>query len=100
MFPLEIWRKPIWCLYDNMAGQVVLKHPWRRGLVVPCPNCGEPMTVENYKAECCGQLFKTAFNEIRQVEPVGTHDRTSGRGWASLRPYRGGEAFGENVAEG
>ncbi len=92
MFTREIWENPIWCLYDNLAGQVVLKHPWRDGLVVECPHCGEPLAVEGYIAHCCGQHFKTGFGEIRQIEPVGTHDRTSGRGWASLRAYRGIEA--------
>jgi hypothetical protein len=89
MFPSEIWRSPIWCLYDNMAGQVVLKHPWRCGLDVSCPYCGTLLSVDNFAAACCGRQFKTGFNEIRQVEPVGTHDRKSGRGWASLRPYAG-----------
>lgn len=91
MFTREIWENPIWCLYDNLAGHVVLKHPWRDGLVVECPHCGEPLAVEGYRAHCCGQHFKTGFGEIRQIEPVGTHDRTSGRGWASLRAYCGTE---------
>lgn len=91
MFPREIWANPIWCLYANLSGQVVLKHPWRAGLVVACPHCGEPLAVEDYKADCCGRSFKTGFGEIRQIEPVGTHDHTSGRGWASLRAYRRSE---------
>ena len=41
MFPREIWENPIWRLCDNTSGQVVLKHPSRRGLVVECPHCGE-----------------------------------------------------------
>jgi hypothetical protein len=88
MFPYEIYIKPIWCLYDDMAGQIMLKHPWgKRIKVVPCPHCGNALVVENYKATCCGKNFKTGFSEFRQVEPVGTHKRASGRGWASLRPY-------------
>jgi hypothetical protein len=87
MFPYEIWTHPVWCLYDNTSGRVILKHPWRKGLQVPCPHCGKPLTVENYKAACCNQEFGTGFGEIHQREPVGTHDRTSGRGWFSLRPY-------------
>ncbi len=50
MFPREIWENPIWCLYYNLSGQVVLKHPWRDGLVVECPHCGEPLAVEGYEA--------------------------------------------------
>jgi len=92
MFPRGIWDNPIWCLYDNTSGHVVLKHPWRNGLVVDCPHCGEPLAVEDYGARCCSQYFKIGFGEIRQIEPVGTHDRTSGCGWASLRPYSGTKA--------
>ena len=98
MFSREIWHNPIWCLYDTTDGRILLKHPWRLGLPVSCPQCGGPLTVENYKAECCGRHFRIGFNEITQVEPVGTHSRTSGRGWASLRVYSAGDAEETNAA--
>jgi hypothetical protein len=83
MFP-----KAIWYLYDDTSGNTVLKHRYREGKSVPCPHCGEPLMVENYRASCCGHAFKTSFGEIRQREPVARHNRRSGRGWASLRPYQ------------
>ena len=86
MFPPEIWSKPIWCLYDDMAGNIILMHPWRPGISVLCPRCGTHLILERYRATCCGFEFKTGFGAIRQAIPIGTHDRTSGRGWSSLRP--------------
>lgn len=76
-----------WYLYDNTAGSTVLKHPYRAGDQVPCPHCGSPLAIENYRAACCGKTLKTSFGEIAQREPVGTHERSIGRGWSSLRPY-------------
>ena len=76
-----------WYLYDNLSGAVILKHPYRPGLKIRCPHCGEQLKVERYTASCCGEEFKTSFGEIHQRRAVGIHDRTSGRGWASLRPF-------------
>lgn len=76
-----------WYLYDNCSGRVVLKHPYKPGMDVPCPHCGVVLVVESYEAECCGQVFKTGFGEICQKEAVGTHTKRIGRGWKSLRPY-------------
>jgi hypothetical protein len=87
-FPREIIKQPIWCLYDNTNGQTVLKHPYWSGLQVPCPHCGKPLKIENYKSTCCGFLFSTGFGEIRQREPFASHTVSHGRGWASLRPYK------------
>lgn len=76
-----------WYCYDNMSGQTMLKHPYRAGAGVPCPHCGETLRVQDYRASCCGQEFRTSFGEIAQREPVGSHSRKSGRGWKSLRLY-------------
>jgi hypothetical protein len=76
-----------WYLYDTTSGQTVLKHPFRPGLTIPCPACGSSLKLENYRADCCGESFRTGFGEIRRVRPVGIHNRQVGRGWASLRPY-------------
>lgn len=76
-----------WYLYDNTSGKIILKHPYYRNLLVKCPYCDEWLWVEDYQAECCGKTFKTGFWEIHQVEPFGTHNRKSGRGWRSLRPF-------------
>lgn len=88
MFPREIWFNPIWCLYDNMSGKIILKHPYHKGLNVPCPYCAKNLIFKDYKASCCNQEFKTGFNEVIQREPYGTHQRNSGRGWASIRPFK------------
>ncbi len=88
MFPLEIWHRPIWCLYDNLSNQTILKHPWRKGLEVPCPHCGKILNVIEYKAKCCNQEFKVGNGAISQKNPAGIHSKTAGRGWASLRPFR------------
>ena len=93
MFPPEILNHPIWCLYDDTLGNIVLKHPYKPERPVPCPHCGQTLRIENYRATCCGQEFKTGFGEIRQRAPVGTHQRQSGRGWASLRPYAKGHVL-------
>ena len=82
MFPQRIWY-----LYDNTSGKVILKHPYRRGMTVPCPYCGKSLVIANYRAACCGNEFHTSFGEIAQRQPVGDHNRTSGRGWGSLRPF-------------
>ncbi|MBL7129747.1 MAG: hypothetical protein ISS16_12310 [Ignavibacteria bacterium] len=87
MFPDEINKNPIWCLYDNLSGITILKHPWQTGLKVNCPHCNKLLNFEKYKASCCGFNFGISFNEVHQKEPVGTHDKTSGRGWESIRPY-------------
>jgi hypothetical protein len=89
MFPKEIRLNPRWCLYDALHGRTVLKHPFRLGLRIPCPQCQQPLQVSQHKASCCGYNFKTNFGEIHQTEPVGAHNRKSGRGWESLRPYAG-----------
>ncbi|MFA5866223.1 MAG: hypothetical protein WC975_16240 [Phycisphaerae bacterium] len=78
----------LWYFYDNTEGNIVLKHPYQKGMEVPCPYCGKLLAVENYRAQCCNQQFKTGFWEIRQIEPVGKHQKTQGRGWQSLRPYK------------
>jgi len=82
-FPADAWY-----LYDNTSGDVVLKHPYHPGESVPCPHCGQTLIVDNYRADCCNQEFKTGFGEIRQRQALGSHDRTSGRGWASLRLFK------------
>jgi hypothetical protein len=87
MFPSEFTAKPAWWLYDTTTGNVVLKHFYLQGMTVRCPHCGLELTIKDYKAECCGRTFRTGFGEIAQREPVGKHTKTSGRGWASLRPY-------------
>ena len=84
-FPAEIIAKPVWCLYDNTNGQTILKHPFRSGQKVPCPACGNELTIENYRASCCGFSFKTGFGEIHRVEPLATHTKGKVRGWSSLR---------------
>ena len=66
MFPKEIWFNPVWCLYDDINGCIVLKHPFRAGLVVLCPHCGKPLHFEHYQTACCGHTFATSFGEIRQ----------------------------------
>jgi hypothetical protein len=76
-----------WYLYDTTNGTIVLKHPYKPGMEVPCPHCGKVLAIENYQAQCCGQQFKTGFGEVHQKEPVGQHQKTVGRGWQSLRPY-------------
>ncbi len=76
-----------WYLYDNTTGSIVLKHPYSRGMEVLCPYCSKPLAVENYRAECCENQFKTGFGEIHQVQPVGKHSKMTGRGWQSLRPF-------------
>jgi hypothetical protein len=86
-FPAAVWRKPVWCLYDDMSGNTRLVHPYRLDLSVPCPHCGAPLRIADYRARCCGQEFKTGFGSVAQVAPVGRHARRSGRGWGSLRPY-------------
>lgn len=87
-FPRAIISDPIWCLYDNLRGEVILKHPYWRGLHVPCPHCAKELHVDGYRAACCGFTFKTSFGEIHQCEPHGRHDKSSNRGGASIRPYR------------
>jgi hypothetical protein len=93
MFPRAIWNHPVWCLYDDTSGNVVLKHPYKRGRPISCPHCGQTLQMENYMATCCGQEFKTSFGEIRQRAPLGAHQRHSGCGWASLRPYTKGQVL-------
>src|SRR6185369_9355903 len=95
MFPQSIWNRPIWCLYDDTSGRVVLKHPWRKGMSVPCPHCGKPLAVETNKAACCSQEFRTSFGEIRQREPAGSRTpdfrpRLGVSGHARHRPVRPG----------
>jgi hypothetical protein len=87
MFPPEFSAKPAWWLYDTTNGHVILKHPDHRGMKVLCPHCGNELTIKDYRAECCERSFRTSFGEIAQREPVGSHNKTSGRGWASLRPF-------------
>jgi len=82
MFPDRCWY-----LYDNTSGRIVLKHPYREGDSVPCPHCDAILAIEDYRAACCGKTFKTGFGEIAQREPVGISQRSTGRGWGSLRPY-------------
>lgn len=87
IFPPEFTAKPAWWLYDTTTGNVVLKHPYHRGMKVPCPHCGLELAIKDYRAECCGRSFRTGFGAIAQKEPVGHHTKTSGRGWSSLRPF-------------
>lgn len=89
---MNMFPQSIWYLYDNVAGSIILKHPYSRGMAVPCPHCGKTLIVENYRAACCGYTFRTSFGEIAQREHVGEHHRTTGRGWSSLRPYKQGES--------
>ncbi|MGH7985546.1 MAG: hypothetical protein ACREQX_04585 [Candidatus Binataceae bacterium] len=88
MFPREIWFNPLWCLYDATDRRVLLKRPFRTGIMVPCPHCGNPLRFDNYKAACCERHFSTGFGEVRQLEAAGSHNRMSGRGWDSLRVYK------------
>ena len=64
MFPNDVWFNPRWCLYDATNGRVLLKHPFRPDLEIPCPHCGMALLVTQYKAQCCGHTFKTSFGEI------------------------------------
>ncbi len=89
MLHSDIWNSSVWCLYDSLFGEILLKHPWRKGQEVPCPHCGKTLVIENYRAKCCDHEFKASFGEICQCEPVGKHNRKSGRGWTSIRPYKG-----------
>jgi hypothetical protein len=86
--PSKFMAKPAWWLYDNTIGNIVLKHPYYRGIKVRCPHCGLELTIKDYRAECCGRSFRISEGEIAQREPVGKHTKTSGRGWASLRPWQ------------
>ena len=79
--------KKRWYLYDDMSGNIVLKHPYRASMKVLCPHCDKAFVIENYRTECCNHHFKIRFGEICQVEPIGRHGKTEGRGWSSLRPY-------------
>jgi hypothetical protein len=87
MFPYNIWKNPKWCLYNNLSGNIILKHPWRKGINILCPHCGKTLIFENYKAQCCDHNFGISFGEVHQKEPVGKHNSNK-RGWASIRPYK------------
>jgi len=76
-----------WYLYDDTSGNIRLKHQYRPGMQVNCPCCDKPFIIEDYKAQCCDNIFRTGFGEISQVKPVGTHNKVKGRGWQSLRPF-------------
>lgn len=76
-----------WYLYDDTNRNIRLKHPYWPNAEVKCPYCEELMIIENYKAQCCGNVFKISFGEIRQTEPVGKHNKVNNRGWSSLRPF-------------
>jgi len=52
MFPYNILKNPKWCLYNNLSGDIILKHPWGNGIKIPCPHCGKILIFENYKAQC------------------------------------------------
>lgn len=84
---MNLFPEKKWYLYDNMSGDVVLKHPYRPGMKVLCPHCDKEFVIENYRAECCNHHFKIGFAEIRQMEPTGKHSKVKGRGWSSLRPH-------------
>jgi hypothetical protein len=60
-----------WYLYDDLGGNIVLKHPYWHNIEVKCPHCEKVLILENYRAQCCEKTFKTGFGAIRQVEPVG-----------------------------
>lgn len=76
-----------WYLYDTTTGTTVLKHPFDSTTPVRCPHCQKALVIENYKAHCCGYDYFTGWGAIQQRQPVCRHDRKSGRGWQSLRPY-------------
>lgn len=76
-----------WYLYDDMSGNIVLKHPYRPEMTVSCPHCNNFLMIDNYRDKCCGNEFKIGFGEIRQIKPVGQHKNVQGRGWQSLRLY-------------
>jgi len=77
-----------WYLYDNTSGSVILKHPYSKGMEVLCPYCNKLLVIENYRAECCENQFKTGFEEIHQVHPIAKHNKTTGCDWQSLRPFK------------
>ena len=82
-FPLKKWY-----LYDTTDGRVILKHPFKKGMDIPCPYCGQNLNIVDFWAQCCDQLFTTGFWEVHQNNPFGHHSKKSGRGWQSLRPYK------------
>ncbi len=87
----ELWESREWCLYDATNGNIILKRPYVCDEDVPCPRCGKILEIESYRAHCCGVAFSTGWNEIRQLSPVGTHSKQRGRGWDSLRVFKGDE---------
>lgn len=87
MLPSEFLENPMWYLYDTTNGKTVLKHPSRGKLPIPCPHCGRKLEIVEYKASCCNYNFQISFGVVMQVEPVALHNKTSGRGWKSLRPF-------------
>jgi len=91
-WPPAIYRRPVWCLYDDTSGQVRLVHPWKHsGQVVPCHYCGERLAFVNFRAECCGQVYQSSMGRVVQLAPYGLHTKTYNRGWSSLRPAGKGD---------
>lgn len=90
------WKGELWHLYDDLKGRTLLRFPlsctletlivppreWRP---VPCYSCGAHLRFVKYRAHCCGEEYKINFGDVTRIREWGTHDRTSGRGWNSLR---------------
>ena len=82
-------EKGTWYLYDNTSEETLLISKWPNK-DIKCPDCDKPLIFVNYKAECpiCKEIFKSGWGNYYRVKPVGTHNKTKGRGWASIRPYK------------
>ena len=87
-WPEQFRKKPVWCLYDDMSGRTLLLHPVERRGTVPCPTCCKELVFERYRANCCGQAFRWSYPSVYRVEPIGSHTRTLGRGWQSVRAWK------------
>jgi hypothetical protein len=75
-----------WFTYVALDGRVLLKHRYRRESSIPCPHCGKPLEIREYRAGCCAQIFKISFGDITQQQPVGVSAERP-RGWQSLKPW-------------
>lgn len=76
--------------YDTRGGIALI---WPAKYPGPtCPTCELMLIIRHYRAECCDETFRvTGFGSrvVRRVRPIGKHTKTSGRGWASVRPWDG-----------
>lgn len=82
-------ERGVWYLYDNTSGKTLLISKFPND-DIKCPDCNCPLEFENYEAICpsCNEVFKSGWGNYYRVNPIGTHNKKKGRGWASLRPYK------------